>query len=246
MQYQPKNISKIYSRTRMNFSFFKNNPKRQKKVLKIKKVSPIFFCLVIAITVCVIIWSSINPIFEKLCEDEAKSIATKITNEETTKIMNNYNYDTFFTIEKDENGDVQMITANVLKINQVTSDIAKNIQISLENKDTSQISISAGALTGINFLSGYGPKINMHISPTGNIETNIRSEFISQGVNQTIHRIYLDVETHISILTPSNIKDYSIENQIIILENVILGKIPSTYYNFEGITNENQVLDMTN
>ena len=32
-------------------------------------------------------------------------------------------------------------------------------------------------------------------------ETNVRSEFVAQGINQTIHRVYLDVKTNINILT---------------------------------------------
>ena len=193
---------------------------------------------------CLVVWNSINPIFEAICEDEAKSIATKVTNEETTKIMNQYNYDTFFTVEKDENGNVQMITANVLKVNQITSDIALNIQKALEDSEKNKIYISLGAITGIRILSGVGPKIEIKIASAGNVETDLRSEFVAQGVNQTIHRVYLDIKTNVKILTSFSTIQSSIENQVLIAENVILGEIPSTYYNFNGIENKDEVLDV--
>lgn len=255
MQYQHKE-QRIYSRARMDlsgrnrnfrkrsgFTGFKkiriNNPKLSNKGKeKIKKVTPLFIIFLVAFSTFFAVWNSINPIFEKLCEEKAKSVATRVTNEETTKIMNKYNYDTFFTIEKDENGSVRMITANVLKVNQVTSDIAVNIQKRLEENEKNKIYISSGSITGIRFLSGVGPKIPLSIVCSGNIDTDLRSEFISQGVNQTIHRVYLDIKTNVNVLTSFDTIEMPIENQVLILENVIVGEIPSTYYNFKGENDE--------
>ncbi len=50
-----------------------------------------------------IIYKAIDPIFQEICSDEAKSIATKITNEQSTNVMREHSYDEMFTIQKDEN-----------------------------------------------------------------------------------------------------------------------------------------------
>ena len=163
MQYQPKNSYKIYSRPRLNIAFLKNSPKSHRSRIRIKKIMPIALVVFIAILTCFSVWNFINPIFESLCEDKAKSVATIITNEETTNIMKKYNYDTFFTIEKDDNGNVQMINANVLKINEVTSDIAVNIQNRLDEKQKNSVYLAIGAITGISYLSGFGPRIRLSI-----------------------------------------------------------------------------------
>lgn len=251
MHYQHK-IQRIYSRPRIDLNSknirigqnrgFRKIPKLNKNAIKLKKVSPILLVFFIAFCTLVSIWNFINPIFESLCEDKAKGVATRITNEETTKIMNKYNYDTFFTVEKDANEKVRMITANVLKINQVTSDVALEIQKSLEDNEKNKIYISSGAITGIRFLSGAGPKIPLRIASSGTIDTDLRSEFVAQGVNQTIHRVYLDIKTNVSILTSFETIEKTIENQVLILENVIVGEIPSTYYNFEGTNSEDEAL----
>ena len=245
MQYQHKNLSKIYSRKRFNIAFLNKKPRSHRNRKKIKGIMPVFMALLIALVTCFSVWNYINPIFETLCLDEAKAVATKITNEQTTKVMSKYNYDTFFTIEKDEKGNVQMITANVLKVNQVTSDIAIKIQEELEKNQNNKIYIASGSITGIRFLSGFGPKIGLNLACNGNVETNVRSEFVSQGVNQTIHRVYLDIKTNVDILTAYNVIEGSIENQVLILENVIIGEIPSTYYNLEGIQNQNDLLSIS-
>lgn len=86
-----------------------------------------------------------------------------------------------------------------------------------------------------------GPSIPMKLSTTGTVETSVRSEFESKGINQTIHRLYLDVECRVSILTPYNTIEDSITNQVVLIENVIVGLIPSTYYNLEGIDKSNLI-----
>ncbi len=229
MQYQLKNSYKIYSRPRLKIGDFKKYPKGHMLRRKIKKTSPIFTALVIAIVTCFSVWNFINPVFENLCEDKAKSVATLITNEETTNIMKKYNYDTFFTIEKGEKGNIQMINLNVLKINQITSDIAINIQKRLDGEQNNNIYIPCGAITGIEYLSGFGPRINLNISSSGNIDTNLKSEFISQGVNQTIHRVYLEIKTNVSVLTSFKTMKKTIENRVLIAEHIVVGEIPSTY-----------------
>jgi len=242
MQYQPKEDYKIYSRPRLNLAFLKNTPKSHKSRRKIKNTMPVVSIFLVAIITCFSIWNFVNPIFETLCKDKAKSVATMITNEETTKIIEKYNYDTFFTIQKDEKGSIQIINANVLRINQVTSDIAVAIQKALDNNEKNKIYIHSGAITGIRFLSGTGPRIPLKIASVGNIDTDLRSEFISQGVNQTLHRVYLNVKTNVSILSSFKTIESSIENQVLIAEHVIIGEIPSNYYNFNGMENEKEAL----
>ena len=235
-------IQKIYSRPRLNLPHRQNTPNFYKNRKKLKKIFPIFGVWSVAIFVCFSVWSFINPIFSTLCENKAEEIATKITNDETSKIMTKYSYESFFTVEKDSNGKIQMITANVLKINQVTSDIAYNIQKTIGESENSKIFIPSGALTGFRIFSGFGPKIAIHIVSSGNVETNVRSEFVAQGVNQTVHRVYLEIKTNVDILTAFNTIQKTIENQVLILENVIIGEIPSTYYNFQGTSNEEEAI----
>lgn len=83
--------------------------------------------------------------------------------------------------------------------------------------------------------------IKIVVSSIGNVETDLRSEFIAQGINQTLHRVYLQIKCEIKILTPFNIITQSIDNQVLLLENVIVGHVPNTYYNLDGIDKNNAV-----
>ena len=94
---------------------------------------------------------------------------------------------------------------------------------------------------GIRLLSGMGPDIKIKFIDTGSVETKVRSEFENAGINQTIHRIYLDVSCNVSLLTPYNVVEEEITNEVVLIENVIVGLVPSTYYNLEGMTEDKMV-----
>ena len=72
----------------------------------------------------------------------------------------------------------------------------------------------------------------------GTVETDLRSEFKEAGINQTLHRIYLEIRCDVSILTPYETINETIVNQVLLTEGVIVGNIPNTYYNLEGLNSE--------
>ena len=98
-----------------------------------------------------------------------------------------------------------------------------------------------GSFTGLKILSGRGPGIKIRISSVGDVATDLRSEFVSQGINQTLHRVYLQVDTSVNILTPFDNIEKEISNQVLLMENVIIGEIPNTYYNLEGLNNGDEL-----
>jgi len=128
-----------------------------------------------------------------------------------------------------------MISANVITVNEIISDVAIKIQEELNKEENSSFDIKLGSLTGSKIFSGSGPSIKIQIQTIGNLDTDLRSEFEQSGVNQTIHRMYLQVECNVIILTPFKTIEEQIVNQVLLAEVVIVGTTPNTYYNIEGM-----------
>lgn len=99
---EKKPIYKIYSRNRLKI--FKTKGYRKYKVNKKKDIKTFLtFSIIIVIAAgYVLIYKAINPIFETACIDEAQAIATRITNEESAKLIQSYDYNDMFTVQKDE------------------------------------------------------------------------------------------------------------------------------------------------
>lgn len=236
-------MDKIYTRKRLRLPWvryvgFTNNRRNDKK----RKLTFQIICiLIIAIITLITVINSIEPILDQICKDAAKAKATIISNNMATEVMKRYSYEDFIKIHRGVNGNVSMLQSDIVTINEVTSDVAVKIQEALISDDESITDIKLGSFTGIRILSGLGPDINIKFIDTGTVETKVRSEFESTGINQTIHRIYLDVKCKVSMLTPYNTVEETITNEILLAENVIVGLVPSTYYNLEGMDKDKLV-----
>lgn len=222
-------MSKIYSRKR----------------IIIKKINLKFILIfVVAIVVYNLISSYIGPVFETLCEERARAVATIISNQESTKSMNKYQYEELYTIEKDSEGNVAIIRSNVVPINNMISDLTEGIQNRFNEIEETEIKIPIGNIFGIYYFSGVGPSIPARVTMTGTLDTEVKSEFIAKGINQTLHRIYVNFECYVQIITPIKNFKKKITNQVIVAEHVILGNIPETYYNLEGMSGVDDVLNV--
>lgn len=232
-------MDKIYSRTRFKLPKIKKSISfNNKNIDNRRKIIKIIMILSIAIITAKFSLDAVIPIFDTLCEDRAKSIATLISNEQATEVMKQHTYDELYSIEKNNNGNITMIKSNIIPINEIISDVAIKIQEEINKRGRENIEIALGSFTGFKLLAGRGPGIKIVISSIGNVETNLKSEFSSQGINQTLHRVYLEVKCEVSILTPFKDLKQNIVNQVLLMENVIVGNTPNTYYNLEGLENK--------
>lgn len=227
---------KVYSRRRFLIKPLFGNKNSHKKINS--KYKKLIFLIIILMIIIKIILSYFEPIFETMCEEKAKSIATIITNQQSTIIMNKYQYEELYTIEKDEAGNIVIIKSNVVPINNMISDLTENIQNEFNDIEKTKINIPFGNLLGIYFLSGMGPNIPIQVAISGTLDTEVKSEFIAQGINQTLHRVYVEFICNVKIITPLKNYEKTITNQVIIAEHVIVGNIPDSYYNFDNIREE--------
>lgn len=219
---------KIYSRTR--FCITNRVSKKEKNT----KVFSVIFIIIVAIFTFYTIRKAINPIIDELCIDKAKNIATKISNEEATVVMDKYCYDDLITIIRDNDGNIKILKTNTKNINQIMSDIPVSMLDKFKQSKNANISLHLGSILGTKIFSATGPKINIRIANVGNVDTKLKSEFISQGINQTLHRIYLELNCEVTILTPYDTIKQKIDNQVLIAESVIVGDVPYSYYNMNG------------
>ncbi len=59
-----------------------------------------------------------------------------------------------------------------------------------------------------------------------------------------MHRIYLQVNCKVEILTPFKDIAKDISNQVLLMENIIVGHIPETYYDLDGLNPENDAMEV--
>lgn len=223
-------MDKIYSRRKIKLPVINS--------IKNKKIGKIYFTVLI-FTISIItgykILKSIDPIFEGLCVSRAQGIATDITNRKSSEVLAKYNYQDTVKIIRNDEGKNCMLKTDIVMLNEIISDITLEIQKELNKLKNENVEIPIGALMGNQYFAGSGPKIKIKIISAGDLSTDIKTEFKSAGINQTIYRIYLELECNVSILTSYRTINKKINNQVLLVETVIVGEVPETYLELQSL-----------
>ena len=237
-------MDKIYSRPRIKIPkiqmfYNRNNNKRK------KKATFVIIVILIVILIVQLTLDYITPMFEEMCYLKARQIAAQIVNKKTKESIENIDYNDLITIIRDNNGNITMIKANVISINRISAALTIDIQEALENEEQTQIKIPLGSLSRNQIFANLGPQISIKIIPSGLVTTDFKSEFIEAGINQTIHRIYLYTVCRVNIVTPIKTITNDISNEVMVAESVIVGPVPDSYYNLEGMQ-DSDVMEVIN
>ena len=149
--------------------------------------------------------------------------------------MKNIGYLDLVTLDRDENGSILALRANVIEMNRISSEISTLIQDKYSELEDIYIKIPIGNFTGNELLAGRGPRIVVKIMPVGTVNTEYKTEFISTGINQTRHRVFLEIKSKMTIVAPFTNKTVEVVNNVDVAETVLIGDVPDTFYNLQGI-----------
>ncbi len=180
------------------------------------------------------------PVFKASCETAASSKGVTIINEEVSKVMRNYSYDNLISVEKDQNGKIAFIKADSICINDIVTKIVSNIQKQFDGIPRISVFINMGSVSGISALKNFEPRFEVELESAGNINATTRTDFRSIGINQTHHKIYLDIDARVGILTPLDTFGKDVSTEVLLTEAVIVGEVPDSYYNLSGFDEPDQ------
>ncbi|MDP4143959.1 MAG: sporulation protein YunB [Bacillota bacterium] len=171
----------------------------------------------------------VTPTVLAVADAEIRAKVTEIINRE---VLNEYgkqfNYNDIIKIEKDMDGNIVMLSADTLKLNKIACDVSINSQRDISQVGYLGVELQSGYIFKNNILAYIGPNIKVKAQPLGSVETQYISQFESAGINQTRHRIYVQVKTRLRIMLPMDSNNIEVKNEIPIAETIIVGKIPNT------------------
>jgi len=204
--------------------------KRRKLPRKKKFLLILLILLLVAITLFIYFQRNVTRVLISISEATMRASTTIAVNDAVYYTLSDeMRYEDLVAVERDEEGNITAVSANVLKINKIARDTASISQSNLKNLSLNGIPVPLGALTGIEAFAGLGPRIHFRIIPVSSVSCDFSSAFESVGINQTKHTIYLNVIADISIVMPSRTERFSVLTEIMVGEFVIVGEIPETF-----------------
>lgn len=142
-------------------------------------------------------------------------------------------YDSIYTPVYGPDGSILALQADLTRLHSITTAVTADVMQAFEDSFVpEQVKIPVGTLIGSLSLLGKGPSVTVEVLSVGNISASYENEFISQGINQTLHRVVLHVTSELNLLLPGGVTSCSSESDIILAETVLLGDVPESYTYF--------------
>ncbi len=197
-----------------------------------------FVCLVaVALTLLLALfrYRYAGPVRE-LAQTQVKNATSDLINDAIDKQIasGNIQYDRIVYFEKDLNGRITALKTNINEVNRIKTEILGLINDEILALDTSDIGIPLGSLFFPELLSGRGAHIPVQILAIRNSDAEFQSSFTQAGINQTLHRLIMNVSVDVSLLTLGKTESFVMNSQVVVAETVIVGQVPDTYFQTGG------------
>jgi len=206
-----------------------------------KRKSHKFISFIVIIILIIVILNASIMFFDKRVMPSITEIATIMAKTQTLEIINKesvdilsqeFKYNEMIKIEKDNEGNIILVQADTIKLNYIAAKLSTECNKELSDMNNATIKVPLGWLSNRSLFYSLGPKITMEIEPMGNIITSYESKFESAGINQTRHKIYLNITAKIRLKLPLRNQDVEVNTQIPVSDTIIVGKIPNTTFGF--------------
>ena len=198
----------------------------------------VIFSLLLALTVAVVL--HMKPVVVDLATARTSNAVNRIVVAAVNDAVDSgrIDYEQLVDFDKDADGHVTALRSNMAAFNRLQASIADDILQRMAEVSSTDLAIPIGTLTGSPLLAGRGPCLRVRMQSVGTATARFDNQFSSAGINQTRHRIILNVDVHVSILLPGLTTYTKVSNEISVAETVIVGGVPETYTYFSTTPDE--------
>ena len=203
--------------------------KRRKLVAKFVTALVVLVLLAILLAVW-IYWRSMTPTILDIAQTRLVSETTLAVNDAVCVVLADCtNFKDLVTITRNDNNDITMISANTALVNLLARNTAIMSQSKINAIKAFEVDVPLGTLSGIPLLSEKGPAVTVTVSPIGTVNCTFTSTFETAGINQTLHRIYIHVDSKVDLIMPTSHLEVETSTPVLICESVIIGTVPDVF-----------------
>lgn len=172
-----------------------------------------------------------RPLIKSVVFSQAQTVSTNVINQVVADELSrlDIDYSDIIDIQKDADGKILAVSTDMKKVNSLKSLMTLSIQDKISAMEVQKTKIPLGTFTGTEILNGRGPKIPIDVSMSGSVIMDFKSEFVSAGINQTKHKLYLEVNSEVLAFIPGYPVNTVVKTSILIAETIIVGEVPAVF-----------------
>ena len=131
--------------------------------------------------------------------------------------------------ERDSDNRITALRTDIIAVGKVKARIVNGLFDRLDYLEETQTEVPLGTVFAPNLFTGMGPRVKVGLAGLAQMEAQFVSAFTSAGINQTRHRILIEVHAGFRILTPFGGEDREIVSTYPVTDTVIVGTVPERY-----------------
>ena len=184
--------------------------------------------LVLAGVVIALFQIKLRPIVAQAAQAQVQNRMTAVIDQAVAQSLagDGVGYGDLISIQRDETGTISALTADTGALNQLRLELVSQVLAALNEVDVSMIRVPLGSLVDSELVWARGPAIQARALSVGTVSAEFESEFTSAGVNQTLHRIWLELSVPLTVLLPGQSLETQVDTRICVGETVIVGQVP--------------------
>lgn len=143
-------------------------------------------------------------------------------------------YSDFVTITRNEAGEITALSADMARLNLLRAELSAHLLERLEDSQL-ELTIPVGSLLPLEPTWARGPELHLRALALGTASAEFESEFTSAGINQTRHRLWLELSVPVTVLLPGGGEELTVDSRLCVAETVIVGQVPQTWFQTGGL-----------
>lgn len=143
-------------------------------------------------------------------------------------------YSDFVTITRNEAGEITALSADMARLNLLRAELSAHLLERLEDSQL-ELTVPVGSLLPIEPTWARGPELHLRALALGTASAEFESEFTSAGINQTRHRLWLELSVPVTVLLPGGGEELTVDSRLCVAETVIVGQVPQTWFQTGGL-----------
>lgn len=199
--------------------------------LGFRKLRPVhivkLLCLLAGIVaICVVLDARSAPKIKALAALGAKQQATEAISAAIEEVLvdEHVTYDSLVYITQGADG-IRSIQTDAVMVNVIRGKINHAVEEAIAAHGA-KLKLPLGALLGSDLFAGAGPKLPITLTMAGHAQSVVQSDLVSSGINQTMHRVLLQIDVSLSVILPDGIVETALQTVACLAETVIVGDVP--------------------
>ena len=188
-------------------------------------------CAAVRLTEC-----ALRPVLAAAARYQVRSQVTAAVEQWAARDLQErgVDYSDFVTITRNEAGEITALSADMARLNLLRAELSAHLLERLEDSQL-ELTIPVGSLLPLEPTWARGPELHLRALALGTASAEFESEFTSAGINQTRHRLWLELSVPVTVLLPGGGEELTVDSRLCVAETVIVGQVPQTWFQTGGL-----------